>query len=252
MCPELLHIGPVTIHAYGLMMALGFLAAGALASWGFRRRGLPTDTVYMALIAAVVGGLVGAKLNYVIIEPQFWPESLLNGRGFVWYGGLIGGTLGVVGVLLATRTPLGPAVDAIAPGLAVGYGLGRIGCLLNGCCYGHESNLPWAMTFPVGSPPTDAFVQPTQLYESLASFAIAAVLVLVLQRRVQRGGALFAWYMVLAGMERFLVEFLRNNEPVWVGLTLQQLVSLVLTMGGVVLLWRLRAAPAGSGAVPSR
>lgn len=223
-------------------MALGFFAAGALTAWGFHRRGLSTDTVYVVLIAAVVGGLVGAKLNYIIIEPEFRLESLLNGRGFVWYGGFVGGTAGVVTVLLATHTPLGPAVDAIAPGLAVGYGLGRIGCFLNGCCYGGASGLPWAVAFPLGSPPTDLLVHPTQLYESLASFGIAAVLVFVVHSQVQRAGSLFAWYMIMAGVERFLVEFLRNNERLWAGLTLQQLISVGLVLAGIVLLIQLRVA----------
>lgn len=238
MRPELFHIGPLTVHAYGLMLAVAFLAAGVTASLGFRRRGLSYDNALAALVAAVAGGLVGAKLNYVILYPELWPQSLLSGEGLVWYGGLIGGAVGVLLVLRLTRTPLGPAADAIAPALAVGYGLGRIGCFLNGCCYGRESGLPWAVSFPVGSPPTNATVHPTQLYESLASFGIAIVLLVVLQPRLKARGALFWAYVGLAGLERLLVEFLRTNPVAWAGLTLQQWVSVGLVLSaGAGLAW---------------
>ncbi|NLG67187.1 MAG: prolipoprotein diacylglyceryl transferase [Actinobacteria bacterium] len=249
MCPELLHIGPVTVRAYGLMMAVGFLAAGLVTAWGFRRRKLPVDIALVALIGAMVGGMVGAKLNYVLLYPDLWPQSVLTGRGFVWYGGLVGGTVAVVAVLLATRTPLGPAVDATAPALAVGYGFGRIGCFLTGCCYGSETDLSWGMAFPQGSPPTEGLVHPTQLYESLASFAIAGILLLILQPRMRKHGLLFCAYLVMAGIERFLVEFLRTNSPIWGGLTLQQWVSAMLVVvgtGGVV--WVLQTPRSHIGA----
>mgnify|MGYP000856967604 CR=1 FL=1 len=241
MHPELLRIGSLTINSYGLMMALGFIAAGVLAAWGFKRRGLNPDSAIIGLMAAMVGGLVGAKLHYLIINPGSFPEAVFSGRGLVWYGGLLGGTLGVILALRWQKVPIGPAADAVAPGLAAGYAFGRIGCLLNGCCHGSETSLPWGMVFPVGSPPTSVPVHPTQLYESLTSLLILGVLLFLLQPRLRRTGALFWAYVALAGLERLLVEFLRINRPVWLGLTQQQLISVGMIVAGLVgVIWLYR------------
>ena len=141
--------------------------------------------------------------------------------------------------LVAWRSKYRVAViaDAVAPALAAAYAVGRMGCFLNGDDYGRPSGLPWAMAFPKGDPPTTTLVHPTQLYEILASLVIFAILAWVLAPRLKRGGALFWSYLGLAGVERFLVEFVRTNEPGLLGLTQQQWISVVLFAAGVVGLW---------------
>lgn len=252
MHPELFRIGSLTINSYGTMMALGFVAAAVFSAWGFRRRGLNPDAALIAVIGAMVGGLIGAKLHFLLINPSTFPAALWSGRGLVWYGGLLGGALGVLLALRIQRIPLAPAADAIGPALAAGYAFGRLGCFLNGCCHGAATSLPWGVVFPVGSPPTTIPVHPTQLYESLASLIILGILLFILQPRLNRNGALFWSYVVLAGVERLLVEFLRVNEPVLLGLTQQQLISVgMIVFGAAAFIWihaaQARAAEDGLG-----
>lgn len=232
-------------------MALGFIAAAVLTAWGFRRRGLSADAAMIAVIGAMVGGLIGAKLHYLLINPGSFPQALFSGRGLVWYGGLLGGTLGVLLALRLQRIPVAPAADAIGPALAAGYAFGRLGCFLNGCCHGLATSLPWGTVFPAGSPPTSVPVHPTQLYEALASLLILAILLFALQPRLRRNGALFWSYVVLAGLERLLVEFLRVNERGFLGLTQQQWISVAMILVGLaVLAWMRLRRPAPAASAP--
>lgn len=252
MYPELLHLGPFTLHSFGLMMALAFVSAGLVTGWQFKKRGVDPGFTYTLLLAAIVGGIVGAKVHYLLVHPDQVPGAILSGEGLIWYGGLAGGTLAV---WLATwRSPwrYGVVADSIAPALAMAYAVGRVGCLLRGDDYGVPSGLPWAMTFPEGAPPTEVAVHPTQIYESLASLAIFAVLVWVLAPRLRRSGALFWAYLVLAGVERFMVEFVRTNTSVFLGLTQAQLISVgLMVAGGLGLAW-VYSRPQGSESGPLR
>lgn len=236
MYPELTHIGPITIHSFGVMMALAFIAAGALTAWGLRKRGEDAELTYSLLIAAVVGGVAGAKIHFLILNPGA-PGGILNGNGLVWYGGLLGGVAAVAAVAYFSRTRTAVVADAVAPGLALGYAIGRVGCLLRGDDYGVPSGLPWAMAFPQGLPPTLERVHPTQIYESLASLAILALLLWVIGPRLKRAGSLLWAYLILAGIERFVVEFIRTNEPGLLGLTHAQWMSLSLFGAGLLGLW---------------
>ena len=229
------------MHAYGVFMALAFAVAGMVMYRRLRRVGADPSLAFDLLIAAVVGGLAGAKLNYLLVHPEHFPEALLSGQGLIWYGGLAGGAAAVVLVALWRRLPVGAAADVAAPAIAAGYAVGRVGCFLNGCCYGTECGLPWCVAFPQGVPPTTELVHPTQLYESIGSLGIFLVLVFVLAPRLSPRGALFFCYLAMAGAARFLVEFLRTNPVLVAGLSLQQVISLAAILGGVAgLVWLYR------------
>jgi phosphatidylglycerol:prolipoprotein diacylglycerol transferase len=243
--PEL-NIGPVTLQTFGICFALAFLASGWLVAKRLREIGKDPDWSYELVFAALVGGLVGARVDYLI---QNWSSvsddlggAIFSGTGLVWLGGLIGGALGVL-LWARWRGFLElQLLDVCAPALALGYAVGRIGCQLSGDGdYGIKSDLPWAMSYPEGTVPTTDRVHPTPVYETLA-MGIAAYVLWRLRDRY-RAGVLFAMYLVIAGVERFLIEFIRRNEPVVAGLTTPQLISLVMAAAGVT--WIVRARRAG-------
>ena len=239
MYPELFHIGGFTMNSFGVMMALAFIFAAVVARWQFKKRDVSPDFIYGLVIAAVIGGLVGAKIHYIILHPEAWPRNLLSGSGLVWFGGMFGAILIVVIVTLLSTQRLGAVMDASALALSVGYAIGRIGCFLRGDDYGTPTDLPWGMAFPEGVPPTPpgVHVHPTQLYESGASLVIFALLLWVIGPRFKREGPLMFVYAVLAGIERFLVEFIRTNDPVALGLTQQQWISIALVAVGIAGAW---------------
>ncbi len=219
-------IGPVTVHSFGLMMALAFVAAGIVAHREFKHRGLNPESIYWLTIAAAAGGLLGAKINYVLLNLNLLRSdtlgTLVGGEGLVWYGGFIGGAVAGLAVISLYRLPWAKVLDAAVPAMAIGYAVGRIGCFLNGDDYGRPSTLPWAVRFPKGSPPTPpgVSVQPTELYETFSSLVIFGI-VLYMRRWLKRDWALVCFYLVLAGLERFLVEFVRFHNGEMPGVTRQ-------------------------------
>jgi phosphatidylglycerol---prolipoprotein diacylglyceryl transferase len=242
MLPEI-DVGPLDLKTFGICFALGFLAAGAVIARRLRELDKPVDWAYEIVFAALVGGLVGSRLDYIV---QNWDTvsgdllgNVFSGSGLVWQGGAIGGALGVL-LWARWRGWLGLALlDTCAVPLALGYAIGRIGCQLSGDGdYGVPSDLPWAMSYPDGTVPTDQQVHPTPVYETLA-MGLVALLLWRLRDRVAPG-VLFALYLVLAGTERLLVEFVRRNDSVVAGLTLPQLVSLLMIAGGAGMLYVLR------------
>ncbi|MGI8779741.1 MAG: prolipoprotein diacylglyceryl transferase [Solirubrobacteraceae bacterium] len=243
MQPEI-HLGPLTLQTFGLMMGLGFVVAGMLASRQLSELGRPPDWAYEMVFAALVGGIVGARLWSVI---ENWDEasddvfgSLFSGAGLVFYGGLLGGALAVLGWARWRGALDLKTVDLVAPGLAAAYAIGRIGCQLAGDGdYGKDWDGPWAMAYPDGTVPTTDEVHPTPVYETLAMGLVAWFL--WRRRHSMRPGGLFALYLVLSGAERFLVEFLRRNDRVVAGLTVPQLVALAMVAAGVVWLAHLRS-----------
>lgn len=237
MYPELFSIGGFTVHSFGVMMALAFIVAGFVAHWQFKQRGVQPDFIYGLLIAAVIGGLLGAKIHYLIMHPQEWPGNLLSGGGLVWFGGLFGAIVAVVIVTMLSKQRLAAVMDAGAPAVAAGYAVGRVGCFLRGDDYGIPTELPWGMTFPQGLPPTTVPVHPTQLYEIAGSLIIFALLLWVVGPRFKREGGLIFAYLLLAGIARFLVEFVRTNDAVALGLTQQQFISTALFFIGIAGMW---------------
>ncbi len=234
MYPEI-DIGPITLQTFGLMFGLGFVAAGALIARRFGELGKPPDWAYEMAFVALLGGLIGSRLDFLI---QNWSDvkgdvlgSLFSGSGLVWYGGAIGGAIAVM-LWARFRGILGLGLlDLAAAPLALGYAVGRIGCQLSGDGdYGKPWDGPWAMAYPNGTVPTDEQVHPTPVYESLAMLLVAYLLWRLRDRF--RPGLLFAIYLLAAGIERFLVEFIRRNSDVALGLTQAQLLSLVMVLAG--------------------
>lgn len=237
MYPELFSIGSFTVSSFGVMMALAFLAGGFVGRWQFGKRGVRPDFVWILVISAIVGGLLGAKIHYLIIHPESWPSNLWSGQGLVWFGGMFGALAAAVLATVLSKERLAAVMDGSAFALAIGYGVGRIGCFLVGDDYGTPTDLPWGLAFPEGSPPTTVAVHPTQLYEVLASLVIFALLLWVVSPRVKREGVLIFAYAILAGIERFLIEFIRTNPPSALGLTQQQWISIVLVVVGIAGTW---------------
>jgi phosphatidylglycerol:prolipoprotein diacylglycerol transferase len=234
--PEL-HIGPLTLQTFGLMFALAFLAAGALIAKRLKEIGKPVDWAYEMGFAALLGGIAGSRIYFIVQNYDSVKDDLLgklfSGSGLVWYGGAIGGALAVL-AWAWYRGFLGLALlDLTAPALALGYAIGRCGCQLSGDGdYGKPWDGPWAMSYPHGTVPTDRTVHPTPVYETLA-MGLGAWVLWQLRDRV-RAGVLFAIYLLYAGAERFLVEFLRRNNEVALGFTAAQLESLGMMLIGAI------------------
>src|SRR5262245_19356299 len=237
MQPEI-QIGPLDLKTFGICFAAGFLVAGLLVSRRFRELEKPADWAYEMVFAALIGGLVGSRLDYVI---QNWSKvsddllgNIFSGSGLVWFGGFLGGALGVI-LWAYWRGFLGwQLFDAASVPLAIGYAIGRIGCQVSGDGdYGIHSSLPWAMPYPDGLVPTTDTVHPTPVYETLAMGIVAAILWRLRDRFAP--GVLFGLYLMFAGLERFLVEFIRRNDEVVAGLTQPQLISLaMLALGAAI------------------
>jgi phosphatidylglycerol---prolipoprotein diacylglyceryl transferase len=243
--PEI-HIGPLDIKTFGICFAGGFLVSGLIISRRFRELGRPVDWSYEMVFAALIGGLVGSRIDYIL---QNWDKvsddlvgNIFSGSGLVWFGGMVGGALGVI-LWARWRGFLGwQLFDVAAVPLAVGYAIGRVGCQLSGDGdYGTHSDLPWAMSYPDGTVPTTDTVHPTPVYETLA-MGIAGVVLWHLRDRFAPG-VLFGLYLIFAGIERFLVEFIRRNEEIVAGLTQPQLISLALLALGVAIVVVRRDVP---------
>src|SRR5215212_5045711 len=234
MQPEI-HLGPLTLQTFGLMLGLGFVVAGILASTYLKEIDRPADWAYEMVFASIVGGIVGARLWSVI---ENWDEasddvvgSLFSGAGLVFYGGLLGGAIAVLAWAWWRGVLDLKTVDTAAVPLAAAYAIGRVGCQLAGDGdYGKNWDGPWAMAYPDGTVPTTATVHPTPVYEILVMGAFT--LLLWRWRDRWRPGTLIAVYLVGSGLERFLVEFVRRNPDAAFGLTQPQLVALVFMLAG--------------------
>ena len=265
-----LHFGPLTIPTFGLMVATGLLVAAYVLQADFnRRRGqleryrssvLARDEGLLARLIGhshedmgfvVIGmagilGLIGARLYHVLESPaEFfanpWPQ-LFSRFGFAWFGGFLGGVVALIYLARHFGIPLLEFLDICSPAAAVGYAIGRIGCLLSGDGdYGVPTTLPWGMSFPNGVVPTMERVHPTPLYEIFIWLAIAAFLWWMGKRAlsgVRPSGEVFCGYLILTGAARFLIEFIRINPRSFFGLSNAQTASLVSVVIGLLLLWR--------------
>lgn len=253
--PLVFEIGPLQITGYGIMMMVGFLVAGWAIQIDLRRRGLNEEYAADIVVAAVIGGVVGAKLWYVALTGD--PNALFSRGGLVWYGGFVGGTLAVAFNGWRKKVPTRLTADLVAPGLAVGYALGRIGCFLVQDDYGVPTSVPWAFRFPEGAPPSTAqnmsvmfgvdippgvsgaevlAVHPTQLYE--ATLMLIVFWALWRMRTHGNGmGWLMGAYLAFAGVERFAIEFLRAKDDRLLGMfTIAQLTSILIVATGVAVM----------------
>ncbi len=238
MYPVLFRIGDFEVTTFGVLVALGALAGLRMYGRELARGGLPSTAVDAAL-GGVLGGLAGAKIVWSIEHAADGPmlSLLLSRGGLSWFGGLIGGVGSAILLMRRQRVPLLPAIAAATPALAVGHAIGRIGCFLVGDDYGRPSDLPWAVAFPEGLPPTVVPVHPTQLYEA-AALGILAWLLIRWRRHHVADVAVLGRYFVLAGSIRFAIEFVRVNGRIAGPMTLAHLISLGLIGCGVLLLVR--------------
>jgi phosphatidylglycerol:prolipoprotein diacylglycerol transferase len=257
MKPEI-HVLGISIKTFGLAFALGFIACGAVLARRLRELGKPADWAYEVIFAALVGGVVGARGYYLIQHYDQVKHDLIgsafSGSGLVWYGGVIGGAIAVVAWMRWRGALSLWMLDICGVALALGYAIGRIGCQVSGDGdYGIVSDLPWAMGYPHGTVPTPpgVTVQPTPIYETVAMALIAYALWRLRDRF--RPGVLFALYLAASGLERLLVEFIRRNKEVLIGLTAPQLESIALCVIGLAWIWMIvhRRGRAGLLAAPA-
>jgi len=275
MYPELITLdlpilGTITITSFGVMMALSFLTGFWIVRVELRRKGLDEELAGDVLMGAIIGGIVGAKIYYVLLN---WPQTvqdplgmLFSRAGLVWYGGFIGGAVGVIVAIRRRGARVPVLADVCAPALALAYAVGRMGCFLVGDDYGRPTDSWVGIAFPNGSPPSTAgnlrrmfgvdvpasipdsavlAVHPTQLYEIGMSLLIFAIL-WRLRREPWKAGRLFALWLALAGIERLVVEFFRAKDDRFFGvLTLAQLISIGLVLFGGWLFVRLSDTSVG-------
>jgi phosphatidylglycerol:prolipoprotein diacylglycerol transferase len=236
MYPELLNFNGFVITSFGALVAAGALVGLWLFGRELARSGLP-DGARDAALVGVIAGLAGAKLFWVaehLGEEPFW-DLLLSRGGLTWFGGLVAGVGAALIVFVVRKYPVVPTLAAATPALAAGHLLGRIGCFLVGDDYGTPSDLPWAVAFPEGLPPTLERVHPTQLYEA-AFLGVLTWLLLRWRRRGTPDHVVLGRYLVLTASARFLIEFIRINERVALGMTTSQWMSIALVIAGAWLI----------------
>ena len=239
---ELFSIGPFTVHGYGLMIAIGILAAYVTAEYRAKKHGLDPDKIFYLVIWAVVGGFAGAKVLYFLTRLKDImenPRVLLDlADGFVVYGGIIGGIFSAMAYCKIKKMPFLKYFDLVMPSVALAQGFGRIGCFLAGCCYGRETDSALGIVFHNSSyAPNDVKLLPTQLISSGLDFLLCAVLIL-LDRKKKGDGQIAGAYLVLYSIGRFILEFyrgdlIRGNVG---ALTTSQFIAIFVAMAGVVMI----------------
>jgi len=237
-----IHIGPVTLGTYGIMVASGLICAFFLVRADLRRRGFGADAENI-IGTTGLAGLVGARLYHLLEAPsEFFAHPLpllFSTMGFAWFGAVIGGFLALVYLARHYRMSVLLMLDIASPAAAIGYGIGRIGCLISGDGdYGTPTSLPWGMSFPNGLVPTTERVHPTPIYEFLAAMVIGYILWRIGARAIgglRPAGEVFAFYLILTGVARFLVEFIRINPRSFFGMSNAQTASVASMLAGILL-----------------
>jgi phosphatidylglycerol:prolipoprotein diacylglycerol transferase len=250
MLPHLFQIGNFSLPTYGVLVAVAFLAALAMASHFAKQRGLSSERIVNLGVYCALAGMLGAKLLMIALDPELrshpaevFSLATLQSAG-IFFGGLILALIFAFFYMRQQGLPVLATSDIFAPGLALGHGIGRLGCFAAGCCWGKPTRLPWAVTFsnpgattgvPLGIP-----LHPTQLYEAFAEGVVCLILIAQL-RRPHRDGQVIGLYGLLYGCVRFAVEFLREHDasnPLGGPFTLEQWISLVLAAWGIYLIFR--------------
>lgn len=257
MYPDVFHWGPIHVRSYGLMLAVAFLVGTWIALREARRLRLDPDRLVTVILVALVAGVLGARAMYVIEHiDQFrreWGSVLaLWQGGLTLYGGVVAGAAAALIAARRLQLPMWPVADALTPSLALGMMFGRVGCYLNGCCYGRPTDLPWGVVFPADSFAGLEFgtapVHPSQIYFSLAGLLLFA-LAWFLRTRIRTPGVLFWLFIALFGLTRIPLDMTRAYEAeaqvatvgAWV-LTESQLVSCTLVLFAALMIVRLRRA----------
>lgn len=248
MYPILFKIGDLAINSFGAMVAISFLAANYFFTRELRRKALPdADTLSSTVtLLALGGGIFGAKLFHLIENYRdFFADpvgTIFSGAGLTFYGGLLVAIAAIV--IYARRKKISFLIfaDAAAPSLILAYGIGRIGCQLAGDGdYGIPTDLPWGMAYPNGLVPTNEIVHPAPVYETITAITMFFIL-WALRKKYSNTGAIFGLYLVFAGIERLLVEFIRINPLYW-GLSQAQWISIALILFGGWLFNKKRVSP---------
>lgn len=236
------HLFGLEIPTFGVMMLVGMVAAFVLLYFNRRRVPFSEDDLLTMALYAIIGGFIGAKLLYWIVEfdqilanPRFLLDTLT--AGFVFYGALIVGALAIFVFARRRRQPFFGYVDLVAPSFILAQGFGRIGCFCAGCCYGAVCESPLSVIYPAGSSaPAGVPLLPTQLFESAFCFVFAAVLTAIF-RRQKRYGTTTGWYLVGYGVWRFIIEFFRSDDRGAVGaLSTSQFIGIFIVLFGIVTL----------------
>jgi phosphatidylglycerol:prolipoprotein diacylglycerol transferase len=250
MFPRLITIGSFSLPSYGALVALAFLVALAMASKFAKQRGMSSEKVVNLGVYCALAGMAGAKLLMIVLDPEYrqhpseiFSLAVVQSAG-IFFGGFIAALVFAYFYMRGQHLPVLGTSDVFAPGVALGHGIGRLGCFAAGCCWGKPTKLPWAVTFT--SPytttgvPLNIPLHPTQLYEAFAE-AIICVILLAQLRRPHRDGQVIGLYLLLYGLARFAVEFVRDHDssnPLGGPFVLEQWLALALAAGGVYLLVR--------------
>lgn len=233
-------IGPFTFYMYGLMIALGFFAALMTTLYRGKKRQFNEDIIWGIFFCAIVGGVVGCRLLYYIVElPSIIqnPSILWNFKnGYVVYGGIIGGVLTSYVYCRSKKVDFLSYFDLVMPAVSLAQGFGRIGCFCAGCCYGRETDAWYGVTFPDANfTPSGVKLIPTQLISSVGDFLICGILLLYASKK-PKTGRVASMYLLLYGVGRFAVEFLRNDYRGSIGvLSTSQIISIGIVAAGAVL-----------------
>ncbi len=244
------------VKSFGALLALSFVLGFWLSVRRGRRYGFAGDLVLDFSLTVMISSVIGVRLFYFFTHPDHfepWYEVFLLWKGgLTLYGGIIAAIVAVAWFCRRRKVPFLKMADVLAPQVALGIGITRLGCFLNGCCYGRPTDGPFGIVFPetcaAGWETGCASLHPAQLYSSLGGF-LAWILVLLWERRPSGAGATFARFLMLYGLSRFVVDFWRAYEPGAVGplgLTLSQWISVGLMLGGLLLLRTRRAGPAAT------
>ena len=239
---DILKIGPVTVHGYGLMIAIGLIIGMLVGERRAKKRGLNPDEIDNLTFLCAILGFVCGKILFCIVEWRAFfqnPWSVLGTNGFVVYGGIMGGILVAYLWCCKRKLPFWEYFDVVLPSVALVQGFGRIGCFLAGCCYGRETDAWYGIAFTHSDfAPNDVKLIPTQLISSAGLFLIAGILIWY-ARKPRKVGVTGAWYLILYSIGRFLVEFLRDDDRGAVGgLSTSQFISVFMLIAGIIVLMR--------------
>lgn len=248
-------IGELPIHTYGVMIAIAFLVSYFVIKWEIKRRNGNEKMAEEIVFWALIGGLIGARLFYMFTNFQHMLNDplgmIFSGSGQAYHGGLIGGGIAIIILLKIKDKSLGSYADIIAPVLFLGQGIGRIGCFFSGDSFGKVTKSFLGVKFPKNSLPyihqikeglidgsysSSLPIHPTQLYEMAFNIIMFFVLIKFVRPKLKYKGSTFALFLLIAGTERFFLEFIRVNPEVALGLTVYQFTSLALVLSGAILL----------------
>jgi len=248
--PIAFQLGPITIHWYGVMIALAFLAGLWTATLRARRERIPGEKIADVTLWLMVGAILGARFVYVT---TYWREEfasqpfteifMVQHGGLVFYGGFIGAAIAGIAYLRWKKMPLWKTADILAPSIALGSVFGRVGCLLNGCCYGRQTDVPWAIIFTnplaheLSGTPLDVPLHPTEIYDALLNFGLYLFLAWLFRRK-KFDGQVFATYLIGYAITRTFMEYFRGDYPadhIHYGLTPGMLVSIPIFIVGLAL-----------------